>query len=289
MQDVSKAIDKAAGVQRKVVGVKPGHGEFVGRTTRGHIDFKDGTEGFDRPWMHNDESRAKYHQATAPATEDAEKWNGWGTALKPAWEPIIVARKPLIGTVVDNVLKHGTGGLNIDRCRVEYLSKSDQASARPQGSATSKVGALAGGIQNERQRNEFVPDNTKGRWPANLIHDGSDEVLSTFPDAQGQIAPSIEDGAEQGNIIYAKMKRGGPHHFPRQESDKNAARFFYCAKASKSDRNEGMADPRRNSNTALRCDRSRIRQHCQQLADCQAHRPHALSLPSGHPSRRYRS
>lgn len=83
---------------------------------------------------------------------------------------ITVARKPLSeGSVAQNVLVHGTGGVNIDGCRVGYLSEGDQASAIPQGRATAKVGALAGGVQNQRDRTEFAADNTKGRWPANLL------------------------------------------------------------------------------------------------------------------------
>ena len=99
---------------------------------------------------------------TAPATADAQQWAGWGTALKPAWEPVIVARKPLVGTVAANVTRYGTGAINIDGCR--------------------------------------VGDET-GRWPANVMHDGSDEVVAGFP-------------ADEG-------------------------RFFYCAKASRTDREEG--------------------------------------------------
>jgi site-specific DNA-methyltransferase (adenine-specific) len=79
-----------------------------------------------------------------------------------------------------------------------------------------------------------------GRWPANLIHDGSDEVVAAFPAAPGQLARSREDGAPQGNAVYGAMKHGGPVHEPRIEQDKSAARFFYSAKASKKDRDEGL-------------------------------------------------
>lgn len=91
--NISKALDKKAGAEREVVGIKPGHEEFAGRTTKGHIDFKGGTEGFDRPWMHDDESREKYHLATAAATPEAQRYEGFGTALKPGWEPFVVGRK----------------------------------------------------------------------------------------------------------------------------------------------------------------------------------------------------
>jgi site-specific DNA-methyltransferase (adenine-specific) len=196
--DISKALDKAAGKEREVVGVKPGHEGFAGRKTKGHIDFKDGTEGFDRPWMHDDAKRAAYHMATAPATDEAKQWEGWGTALKPAYEPIIVARKPLIGTVAANVLAHGTGGINVDGCRVgtsknvpTSISKRAPANCYGKYAEAGETPGIGG------------HDPNIGRWPANLIHDGSEEVLACFPDSKGQ----------QG-----------------------AARFFYCAKASKSDR-----------------------------------------------------
>jgi len=118
-------------------------------------------------------------------------WSGWGTALKPAWEPIILARKPLEGTVAQNVLKYGTGALNIDGCRV-----GKESTRRPLGSVSmwgTDAGAAIGG-------------SDSGRWPANLIHDGSQQVLELFPEADSG----------------------------------SAARFFYCAKASRAERNAGL-------------------------------------------------
>lgn len=125
---------------------------------------------------------------TAPATEAAKQWDGWGTALKPALEPITVARKPFKGTVAANVLENGTGAINIDGCRV--------------GAGETVPG---GGIYGDGTAERSEPSHTQGRWPANLIHDGSDEVVGLFP-------------------VTAKN---------------SAARFFYCAKASKKDRDEG--------------------------------------------------
>lgn len=168
-------------------------------------------------------------------------WEGWGTALKPAHEPICVARKPLIGTVAANVQQYGTGGLNIDGCRVGVEERTYKGSgAQPHklnahGPGDTGIGYMDGGGKDL----EFT---ATGRWPANLIHDGSEEVLACFPDSKGQIAPSVEDGEPQGNNIYSAMNRGGPHHIPRVEQDKTAARFFYCAKASKADRNEGCGE-----------------------------------------------
>ena len=132
---------------------------------------------------------------TAPATDAARQWQGWGTALKPALEPITVARKPLIGTVAENVLAHGTGALNIDGCRV------------PTNGEAVPVFDTTGGRKFEQthtqpdRRTQQVGSSDAGRWPANLIHDGSDEP----PGLLG-----------------------------------SAARYFYCAKASKRDRDEGL-------------------------------------------------
>ena len=117
--DVSKAIDKAAGVKRKVVGVSsgPNNSKYDGERYSQKRETRFGVVQ-DQP------------EATAPACEAAKQWEGWGTALKPAWEPIIVARKPIQGTVAENVLKYGTGGLNIDGCRVEIDPKADASQLR---------------------------------------------------------------------------------------------------------------------------------------------------------------
>lgn len=169
---------------------------------------------------------------------------GFGTALKPALEPITLARKPLEGTVAANMLKWHTGAINVDGCRVEHASEADRASATPQGKVTAKSGALAGKTQHDGERSEFDrPDSSKGRWPANLIHDGSEDVVTVFPDSKGQLAPSRSDGAPMDNAIYGAMKHGTKSMIPRDDGDnKSAARFFYCAKVSPSERNAGLSD-----------------------------------------------
>jgi len=221
--DVSKALDKAAGAEREVVGLSKGRGG-------GGLNnlVRDGG---------NDASDAKGCGAygvgakqitidipiTAPATEAARQWQGWGTALKPAMEPITVARKPLVGTVAANVLAHGTGGLNIDGCRV--------------GVGDDRVG---GGLAKERFGINGMPQTSRpvgGRWPANLIHDGSDEVLECFPSphpAHTQIRKPTDD--KDGQIWNLKRSGGTKQSFGDSGS---AARFFYCAKVSKKDRDEG--------------------------------------------------
>lgn len=166
---------------------------------------------------------------------------GWGTALKPAMEPITVARKPLAGkTVAENVLVHGTGALNIDGCRVatdESLNGGAYAAERQESASEwAKSGSL-----HKTTGKEFVQPS--GRWPANLIHDGSEEVVAGFPDAPGQQrAVGPEHGPKPSVHCYGDMG-ARPHAPPRIDADKSAARFFYCAKASKSDRGEGNNHP----------------------------------------------
>lgn len=160
-----------------------------------------------------------------------DEFEGWGTALKPAHEPICMARKPFKGTVLNNVLKYRTGAINIKDCRIgDGDIKTD---GRPSKTEVSRYLVYS---------NEFVSNVHNGRWPTNILHDGSDEVLSQFPDATGQLAKSKNDGTDKNNAIFGKMNHSTIPHEPRIELDKSAARFFYCAKASKSDREEGLKD-----------------------------------------------
>ena len=181
---------------------------------------------------------------TVPATDDAKAWDGWGTALKPSWEPICLARKPIIGTVAQNVLTHGTGAINIDGCRV-------QADARPLLEHTQRSGNIYGaGLEGSRA----IGLTDVGRFPANIIHDGSPEVVACFPDAGGQQADIsvTAQSAKTGNI-YGKMNRegeasahlryteNGSTNFAalpgmRRGDEGSAARFFYTAKADAHDR-----------------------------------------------------
>jgi len=161
----------------------------------------------------------------------ADDWQGWGTALKPALEPITVARKPLAGTVAANVQTYGTGAINIDGCRVGDEPRYNPPVGDLTGFGSNPVAAVGAGRQVE------------GRWPANLIHDGSDEVLAAFPDAKGQ--QGAVDGNEpsaQTNNVYGQFG-GRPASTPRNDSETSAARFFYCAKASKSDRTAARGTP----------------------------------------------
>jgi len=176
---------------------------------------------------------------TAPATPAAQQWQGWGTALKPAHEPIVVARKPLIGTVAANVLTYGTGALNIDASRVAHQSEADRASATPQGKVTSNLSAgAAPDVDNAGRVEVSRPDTSLGRWPANVIHDGSEEVLEGFPSVKtGSIKPHQQNSESDSFGLKGKFITGS--HLGDSGS---AARFFYCAKASKSERNAGLGE-----------------------------------------------
>lgn len=160
------------------------------------------------------------------------EWQGWGTALKPALEPITVARKPMAGTVAANALEHGTGAINIDACRIP---------AEPMPANTG-----AGGMPRRREDEQRGPGavsqpHASGRWPANLIHDGCDEVLAAFPDApgqQGDLKGHSRDRVSKG--IFGDMKAA--RDAPARGDAGSAARFFYCAKASRADRSEGCEE-----------------------------------------------
>ena len=154
-----------------------------------------------------------------------------GTALKPAWEPIIVARKPLIGTVAANVLAHGTGAINIDACRVGDTVETWPKTRSYGGGTEYAFTNTANGVVNS-QSTGAVPG---GRWPANLIHDGSDEVTAGFPVTTS--GGGDRNGAQNGEVFNGVGDTGIPRSFP--SSTGSAARFFYCAKASKADRDEG--------------------------------------------------
>lgn len=217
--DVSKAIDKAAGAERELVPATGGLHKNANLNDDGWSKI-----GSDTATM----------WSTTPATPAAQQWSGWGTALKPAWEIVIVARKPLIGTVAQNVLRYGTGGINVDGCRVGTGGGTAKGS-KPQGEGKGIYGAgLHGACE--------ITQLDAGRWPANLIHDGSDEVLAGFPSSNGQQGRVTGDEpSSKTTNTFGEFQVRNPAE-PRNDSG-SAARFFYCAKASKSDRGTGNTHP----------------------------------------------
>ena len=159
----------------------------------------------------------------------AKQWQGWGTALKPAHEPMVLARKPVQGTIANNVLTFGVGGLNIDATRVGNKGDSEQKQGAYKGSEVEIVG--------QRQGGKIYPENL-GRWPANIIHDGSDEVVELFPDTKSGVAVRGNSGGKN----FGSNTQKPPLDDIGYADSGSAARFFYCAKTSKRDRNEGLDD-----------------------------------------------
>ena len=234
---------------------------------------------------YNGEQGGKHFSSGLYEDDGDKDWNpenqykGWGTALKPAHEPIVLARKPFKGTVVDNVIKHGTGGINIDKSRVEY----DGEKPPVYGSDTASPNGIYSFDTNLRTK-EQLTGNTEGRFPANFIHDGSDEVVEHFPQTAANLAAgqrSIhkylgEDNTNDRDKGHYKDKQdqfyndagSASRYFkkvnttPKEESyfipwdsglgcdwydanvlpmsDSKAAMFFYCAKVSKKERNAGL-------------------------------------------------
>ena len=218
--DVSKAIDKAAGAEREVIGINPNHRAESGVAYEGM--YAGGNTG------------AK--DITAPATAEAAQWQGWGTALKPAWEPIVLARKPLIGTVATNVLTHGTGAINVDGCRIPA---PDGVPTHVQRGEPSN-GILGGGLNGSNRDGGRI----ETRWPANIVHDGSPEVEAAFAEFGDRKSGARKAGTHQPLGMYAnaigeagKRPEGMEVEMPELAgSSGSASRFFYCAKASRADR-----------------------------------------------------
>ena len=212
--DVSKAIDKAAGAEREVVGRRKGAGGMDAMNySQGKraVNYSEGRDGFD---------------LTAPATDAAREWEGWGTALKPAFEPVVVARKPLIGTVAANVLAHGTGALNIDATRI-----GDEVRINPPGSTNPRT------AMDDGWRTDAAPRAAVGRWPANVA---LDESQAAALDAQSGTLTSGANPSRRGSDKFRTAYGDFAGHeveTPRRGVDKGgASRFFYVAKAPKSER-----------------------------------------------------
>ena len=239
--DVSKAIDKQAGAEREAV-TEVISDIFGDQEVEKKLANPGSTA--DRLAMGNNWQDNPVE--TKPATPEAQQWQGWGTALKPAFEPVIVARKPIEGTVANNVLKWGTGGLNIDASRIGFKSPADQASATPQGKVTSNsMAGAAPDVQGLDRKEIDRPDNSKGRWPANIILDPYTAELLDEQSGTSK-SPAI------GSVTKTKPRHSGSMSGAFNHSDDGmgngygdsggASRFFYVAKASKRDRNEGLEE-----------------------------------------------
>jgi DNA modification methylase len=177
-------------------------------------------------------SKAVEVDVTAPATDEAKHWQGWGTALKPAFEPVVVGRKPLIGTVAANVLEWGVGGLNIDASRI-----AGEVPSVPQWSRSDSNAPFDASGRN----GEMSQPNPAGRWPANIV---LDEYTAGLLDEQSGIGVSKSGGRSTGRNFGQETDNDfskDREHTGHNDSG-GASRFFYVAKASKRDRNEGLED-----------------------------------------------
>lgn len=223
---VGKAIDKAAGREREVVGTRVS--AYGTETASGErVSREKGGAGL---WKGGDPKEVPL--TGRPATAEAEQWDGWGSALKPAVEFFTLARKPLIGTIAENVLKYGTGGINVDGCRIGTSTDDDIHAKNP--NTKGGFGHAGASIYGDSNGSPTF-DPTKGRWPANFCHDGSPEVLDLFPETTSgsrEAKPYANGTFSSGEVNKAIVGDSG-----------SAARFFYCAKTSKKDRGEGNNHP----------------------------------------------
>lgn len=174
--------------------------------------------------------------------------SGWGSALKPANEPIIVARKPVEGTLTANHAKWGVGGLNIDGCRLGYQSESDKAGATPQGRVTSHDSTCIGAQPNVGQseaRTEFERPELKGRWPSNfMLDEEAAKQMDAFvgPKRAGYTEPHHKKGERTGDFLQMQpLEKGG---FKAESFDRTLgpSRYFYVAKPTKKEKDLGLGD-----------------------------------------------
>jgi len=226
--DVSKAIDKAAGVEREVI-------IGAGRSNIGTGKHGTGASIYSQVLVDGTNKQTVRNNVSIPSTEDAKKWQGWGTALKPAVEPIVLARKPLVGTVAENVLTHGTGALNIDASRIGTEDKF--------GGGAKAVSIYGSDGNYQPGPNAFVASQKGGRWPANIL---LDEEAAALLDEQSGVQKDGVAVKHRGSNFETNIYGGGIGRMPPGTPDHGfggsggASRFFYVAKASRSERNAGL-------------------------------------------------
>lgn len=227
--NVGKAIDKAAGEDGRTGVIRMAQGR-ARRTADGRSARMATPAGAD-PAEFVDTPIYGY----APVTDGAKRWEGWGTALKPAHEPIVVARKPLAGTVAANVLEFGTGALNIDGCRIG-IAPGDEPSAGHRTATFGTQETVSGGDGSGGWT------AASGRWPANVMMD--EEAGRLLDEQSGERAPGAAPKSNNvgfGSVYTAGGERAGVQREARIEYDSGgASRFFYCAKSSKAERNAGL-------------------------------------------------
>jgi len=208
---------------------------LLGKQGKGFVSA--GDDGRKAEFKQDLSKRSDYGYKFKPKSDNAKKFEGWGTALKPAMELWTLCRKPLSEkTVASNCLKWGTGGINIDECRVEADENYLNGSFNPEKKQNGDVYNWSNGVKDIRR-----PPNTQGRFPANLIHDGSEEVVSGFPDSKSTGGSGKASQKTAPNSIYGEYKDNYiSQHLGGLGDSGSASRFFYCAKSSKSERNKGL-------------------------------------------------
>lgn len=249
--DVSKAIDRAAGAEREVVGKYiPPQDDPKNRWSDKNSQYSDKLTAINPNVDFNGASStpgSKYGAITAPATPEAQQWAGWGSALKPALEPIVLARKKLAEkSIAANVLAWGTGGINVDGCRV---GTGDLISF---GSRQIGDGIKYNPIATERMTEG--KQHPSGRWPANLAHDGSPEVLALFPETSSGFMPAgtkRQNSDNPNRNTYMKMEPDLSANDTFGDSG-SAARFFYCSKADSIERSYGLPPGKKNRHPTVK-------------------------------------
>jgi DNA modification methylase len=244
--NVSKQIDKMAGAERKVVGqredilkkqaadIRNGHRKILDSYNAGAPERNNGFVTISA-------------DITAPATPEAQQWDGWGTSLKPSIEDWWLFRKPISEkTIAANVLKWGTGAINIDECRVPIESDLDYA-----GLVNNYKGGLERATDETKENWSLhgggwklgvgikIPEKSTGRWPAQIIHDGSEEVVELFPNSVGGSFPK-NNKTGFGETYRGETTRKGLSQEEIKMDSGSAARFFYCAKPSRKERSNGL-------------------------------------------------
>jgi site-specific DNA-methyltransferase (adenine-specific) len=215
--NVSKAIDKAAGAL----------------TTQSQGFVAAGHDGRKAEMKQDHSFRADYGYEYKPATPEAKQWDGWGTALKPAWEPICLARKPLAAkTVATNVLEHGTGSLNINGCRIQYNEPIRVLKAQPGG---DKVYGQDGRHEDTTELKE------SGRWPANVILDES--VAAQLDAMIGERKSGKPSGNRNAATGFSTGITPGAYALTGYGDSGGVSRFYYTAKASSAERSAGLDSP----------------------------------------------
>ena len=231
-QNMGKAVDKKQGNKRESMGM---------------YDPRSSQDGADRTERAiGNQQVANYESSMVEKTKGNSEWEGWGTALKPAHEPIVMARKPLSeSSIVDNVLKHGTGAINIDGCRVEGNDAKypdTNPDFRDQGKKSKEaigIDKLSFGQVQNAERTEKSVDTPEGRFPANVMHDGSDVITKEFPQT-GKFGSVKPIDKQKTNDVFGKYNE--VKEFQAYDDEGSAARFFYCPKTSKSERHSNLDD-----------------------------------------------